>query len=98
MARQTFYLAKDVKHPLYKTRMLQAGPLELDASAARLYRRLGVDLSDEAPKRAAPAAKPAPVIDESIRSTVETVPTPEEAPKPAAKKAPAKKAARRKKS
>lgn len=97
MARQTYYVTREQKHPLYRTRMLQAGPLELDASAARLYRRSGVDLSEEAPKRAAPAAKPAPVIDESLRSTVETVPTPE-APKPAAKKAPAKKAARRKKS
>lgn len=91
MARQTFYLAKDVKHPLYKTRMLQAGPLELDASAARLYRRLGVDLSEEAPKRAA-----------KVEAPVAEAPAPEpvkaEAPKPAAKKAPAKKATRRKKS
>lgn len=64
MARQTFYLAKDVRHPLYKTRMLQAGPHELDASAARLYQRLGVELSEEAPKKERPAPKveaPAPV-------------------------------------
>lgn len=52
MARQTFYLARDVKNPLYKTRMLQAGPIELDASAARLYRKLGVELLDEAPRTA----------------------------------------------
>lgn len=50
MARQTFYLDRAVRHPLYKTRMLQAGPLALDASAARLYRKLGVKLLDENPK------------------------------------------------
>ena len=103
MARQTYYLAKDVRHPLYKTRMLQAGPLELDASAARLYQRLGVELSEEAPKRAAPKAEPTTVhpnetiVGESPLATakraIEAV-----APKPAAKKAPAKKATRRKKS
>lgn len=54
MARQTYYVTREQKHPLYKTRMLQAGPLELDASAARLYRKLGVELSDEAPRRGAP--------------------------------------------
>lgn len=95
MARQTYYLAKDVRHPLYKTRMLQAGPLELDASAARLYRRLGVDLSEEAPKRAAPkiSAEEKTAIQEPVATTLEE----HEAPKPAAKKAPAKKASRRKK-
>jgi hypothetical protein len=52
MARQTFYVTRDMKHPLYKTRMLTAGQqLDLDASAARLYRQLGVDMSDEKPKR-----------------------------------------------
>ena len=55
MARKTFYLDRAQPHPLYKTRMLQAGTLELDASAARLFRKLGVELSDEAPKRAAKA-------------------------------------------
>jgi len=50
MARQTYYVTREQKHPLYKTRMLQAGPLELDASAARLYRRLGVDLSEQQPE------------------------------------------------
>jgi hypothetical protein len=57
MARQTYYVAKDVKHPLYSTRMLKAGPIDLDAGAARLYRKLGVDLQEEAPKRAAPKAE-----------------------------------------
>lgn len=74
MARQTFYLAKDVRHPLYKTRMLQAGPLELDASAARLYRTLGVELSEEAPMR---ARKVEPAVVEFVAEA--------EAPKPVAK-------------
>lgn len=73
MARQTYYVTREQKNPLYRTRMLQAGPIELDASAARLFRKLGVDLSDEAPRKAAqikteiaasapakPAAKRAP--------------------------------------
>lgn len=60
MARQTFYIAKAQPHPLYKTRMLQAGPIELDASAARLYRQLGVKLKDEDPKAAAKTEAPAP--------------------------------------
>ena len=65
MARQTFYVTREQKHPLYRTRMLTAGQeLELDASAVRLYRQLGVDLSDEAPKRAAKAEAPAPVEQE----------------------------------
>lgn len=102
MARQTYYVTREQKHPLYRTRMLQAGPLELDASAARLYRRLGVDLSEEAPKRAAKVDPIAVHPDETIvgesplataKRVLETA-----APKPAAKKAPAKKAARRKKS
>lgn len=93
MARQTYYLAKDVRHPLYKTRMLQAGPLELDASAARLYQRLGVELSDEAPKRAAKAEASASVAEETAPAAETEAP----APKPAAKKADPKRTTRRKK-
>lgn len=78
MARQTFYLHRAQRDPLYKTRMLQAGPIELDASAARLYRRLGVELSEEAPKRAAKA--PIPTVDEVLTAEVK------EAPKKAAPK------------
>lgn len=68
MARQTYYVTREQKHPLYRTRMLQAGPIELDASAARLYEKLGVELSDQAPKRAAsPAPAPAPVPSTEIK-------------------------------
>lgn len=65
MARQTYYVTREQKHPLYQTRMLKAGPIELDAGAARLYRQLGVDLSDEAPKRAAKAEEPRQVDEQS---------------------------------
>lgn len=58
MARQTYYSPREQRNPLYKTRMLQAGPIELDASAARLFRRLGVELLDEKPKAARTAAAP----------------------------------------
>lgn len=78
MARQTYYVTREQKHPLYKTRMLQAGPLELDASAARLYRKLGVELSDEAPRRAAPR----PAQSEAEKTGAMQV----EAPKPTVRK------------
>lgn len=81
MARQTYYVTREQKHPLYKTRMLQAGPLELDASAARLYRKLGVELSDRASRRAA-----APKAEEAETVVIEQP-----------KAAPKKKAARRNK-
>jgi hypothetical protein len=76
--------------------MLQAGPLELDAGAARLYRRLGVELSEEAPK---PRSQQA---DETARNEVAppdgagVTAKADEAPKP--KAAPKRKATRRKKS
>jgi hypothetical protein len=51
MARQTYYVSRDQRHPLYKTRMLTAGqPLELDSGAAALYERLGVEMATEKPK------------------------------------------------
>lgn len=64
MARQTYYVTREQKHPLYQTRMLKAGPIELDAGAARLYRQLGVDLSDEAPNLA--AKEPSTVDEEPV--------------------------------
>lgn len=65
MARRTYYLTREQRNPLYKTRMLQAGPIDLDESAARLYRKLGVDLSDEKPKR-----KVIPTVDEVLAAEV----------------------------
>lgn len=56
MARQTYYITRAQRHPLYRTRMLQAGAIELDASAARLYRKLGAELSEEQPAVEAPHA------------------------------------------
>jgi hypothetical protein len=82
MARKTFYLDRAQPHPLYKTRMLQAGPLELDAGAAALYRKLGVEMLDEAPKK-----KVIPTVEQVL--TAEVV---EEPAKPAPKKAAKRKA------
>jgi hypothetical protein len=61
MTRQTYYVTREQRHPLYRTRMLTAGQaLELDSGAAALYRKLGVDMADEKPKgRARPLAEPA---------------------------------------
>lgn len=66
---KTFYVTRDMKHPLYRGRMLRAGePLELDGPAARLYRQLNAITDEkpkakrveEAPKAEAPKAKRAP--------------------------------------
>jgi hypothetical protein len=88
MARQTYYVTREQRHPLYKTRMLTAGQaLPLDASAVRLFRQLGVELSDT-PKKAKPA--PVPTTEEVL--TAEVV----EAPKPAPRKtAPRKRTTRK---
>ena len=86
MARQTYYITREQRNPLYRTRMLQAGPIELDAGAARLYRRLGVELSDEKPK-----GKVVPAVEEVLKAEVV-----EEKPKAAAPKAAPKKKAPRK--
>jgi hypothetical protein len=97
MAHRTFYVTRDQRHPLYKTRMLTAGQeITLSASAARLFGQLGAELSEEAPKRAAKVEAPQPVEE----AAPAPAPTPKaEAPEPTAKKAPAKrKATRRKKS
>jgi hypothetical protein len=52
MATKTFYVTRDMKHPLYRTRMLRAGDqLELDGPTARLYRALNA-VSDEPPAKA----------------------------------------------
>ena len=97
MARQTFYITKDQPNPLYKTRMLQAGEeLTLSASAHRLFSQLGVDMSEDAPKKArAAAAEP---VAETPAPAEQPAPDPSPEPTPTARKAPAKKAARRKKS
>jgi hypothetical protein len=63
MATKTFYVTRDMKHPLYRTRMLRAGDqLELDGPTARLYRALNA-VSDEPPAKVvttpeAPSARP----------------------------------------
>lgn len=96
MATRTFYVTRDTRHPLYKTRMLTAGQeLPLSGSAAKLFRDLGVELSDQKPRKAAPPIGNATgPIEEPVARTIAE----HEAPKPAAPKAAPKKAARRKKS
>jgi hypothetical protein len=50
MATKMFYVTRDMKHPLYRGRMLKAGePLELDGPTARLYQQLKA-VTDEKPK------------------------------------------------
>jgi hypothetical protein len=76
MAVKTFYVTRDMRHPLYRNRMLRAGePLELSGPDASLYKRLGA-ISDEKPQAKAEARK------------AETPAPKPEAPKPAAKAAP----------
>jgi hypothetical protein len=87
MATKTFYVTRDMKHPLYKTRMLRAGDqLELDGPTARLYTALKA-ISPEAPARARVATAPV--------APVAPPPAPPTAPAPkrkAAKRRTAKKA------
>jgi hypothetical protein len=50
MATKMFYVTRDMKHPLYRGRMLKAGEtLELDGPTARLYRQLNA-ITDEKSK------------------------------------------------
>jgi hypothetical protein len=66
MARQTYYVTREQRHPLYRTRMLTAGQaLELDSGAAALYRKLGVDMADKKPGKAAAQEVAAEVIEEA---------------------------------
>lgn len=97
MARQTYYVARDTKHPLYKTRMLTAGQgIELDAGTARLYRQLGVEITDEKPRKAAKVEAPKVEEAEVVEAPKAETPVAEATPKAGAKarakkKAPAKK-------
>lgn len=92
MARKSYYVTRDMKNPLrYPTRMLTAGQeIGLSDSAADLFRKVGVELSNEAPKRAAKVEAP---VEQPAPQPVAEV----EAPKPAAKKAAPKRTTRRKK-
>lgn len=84
MATKTFYVTRDMKHPLYRNRMLRAGePLELDGPAASLYKRLRA-VSDTPPEGEKVAAPP-PVTPPPAAPTAA-------APK---RKAPAKRAKKR---
>jgi hypothetical protein len=87
MARQTYYVTREQRHPLYRTRMLTAGQsLELDAGAAALFGKLGVELATEKPRKAAPI----PTTEEVLTAGVV------EAPKPTPRKAaPRKRTARK---
>jgi hypothetical protein len=61
MATKTFYVTRDMKHPLYRTRMLRAGDqLELDGPTARLYRALNA-VSDAPPAKAKVETAPNPL-------------------------------------
>jgi hypothetical protein len=52
MATKMFYVTRDMKHPLYRGRMLTAGePLELDGPTGRLYMRLNA-VTDQKPRKA----------------------------------------------
>jgi hypothetical protein len=61
MATKTFYVTRDMKHPLYKTRMLRAGDeLELDGPTARLYTALKA-ISPDKPAKVETAPNPLPI-------------------------------------
>jgi hypothetical protein len=82
MARQTYYVTREQRHPLYKTRMLTAGQeLPLDASAARLFRQLGVELSETHPRTVTSMAR---ADADGSGNLLPPSPTPKPAPRKAA--------------
>jgi hypothetical protein len=68
MATKTFYVTRDMKHPLYRTRMLRAGEqLELDGPTASLYKRLKA--VSETPPEGAKVATAPPVTPPRVAPT-----------------------------
>jgi hypothetical protein len=86
MATKTFYVTRDMKHPLYRTRMLRAGDqLELDGPTARLYRALNA-VSETSPPKAKVATAPEAPVAPPPAPTIEPAAESKPAPKRAARK------------
>lgn len=86
MATKTFYVTRDMKHPLYKTRMLRAGDeLELDAPTARLYRALNA-VSDAPPAKAKAETAPEATVAPPQETAAATNPDPKRAARKTAKR------------
>ena len=86
MAMKTFYVTRDMKHPLYKTRMLRAGDeLELDAPTARLYRALNA-VSDAPPAKAKIETAPEVPVAPPQETAAATKPAPKRAARKTAKR------------
>lgn len=77
MAAKTYYATKDMRHPVYRTRMLKAGDeMEVSGPLGPAFLKMGL-ITDKAPRKAAPQA---------VETAEEPAPR-----KRARKKAPAKK-------
>lgn len=56
MVAKTFYATRDMRHPVYRTRMLKAGDeMEISGPLGPAFVKMGI-ITDEKPKRAEPEA------------------------------------------
>jgi hypothetical protein len=79
MVAKTFYATKAMRHPIYRTRMLQAGDVvEMSGPLGPAFLKMGI-LTDKAPRRAAPKVEATPAEPKAEAKA--------EAPKPKAKAA-----------
>lgn len=89
MVAKTYYATKDMRHPIYRTRMLKAGDeMDISGPLGPAFAKMGL-ITDVKPKRVkAPAAEEVRVTNEVKVADV---------PKPVAKPAPKRKRAAKKK-
>jgi hypothetical protein len=70
MVAKTYYAARDMRHPIYRTRMLKAGDeLEISGPLGPAFVKMG-HITEEKPRRAAPkveAEAPAPVDEQPAK-------------------------------
>ena len=70
MVAKTYYAARDMRHPIYRTRMLKAGDeLEISGPLGPAFVKMG-HITEEKPKRVAPKAEaeaPAPVVEQPAK-------------------------------
>lgn len=58
MVSKTYYATRDMRHPVYRTRMLKAGDeMEISGPLGPAFLKMGI-ITDKGPKKAAPKAEP----------------------------------------
>jgi DNA uptake protein ComE-like DNA-binding protein len=68
MVARTFYAAKAMRHPIYRTRMLQAGDVvEMSGPLGPAFLKMGI-LTDKAPRRAKAETAEAPNLNHKTKA------------------------------